>query len=171
MKIEIKKPGILYLTPQQLKIRQAVRASTHHATDIAIHANVSYSTLQYSTRGVHNPSAEMTEAILDAVERLDKNPVTRIVKPAPKTRRNRIPKKKYKSAAGTPIYLTPRQHEIRTAVMNAPFSIDAIASRSGVQPMTIRCWIIGRNEPHKALMGFVLDAIEIMERSQVEVLN
>lgn len=167
MKIIIKQPDALYLSEAQYEIRQAVRASTHHATDIAKLAGVSYGTLQYCTRGVHNPSNKMADAILSAVSELDKNPVTRIVKPVPKTRRKSIPKKEYKSSTGSSIYLTPRQYEIRTAILDSPYSIASIADRAGISAVTIRYWITGRNEPRPALIGWVLGAIEIMGRDRI----
>ena len=167
MKIEIKQPGILYLSQAQYDIRLAVKASTHHATDIAKLAGISYSTLQYCTRGVHNPSDEIVSLILEAVTELDKNPVTRIVKPAPLTRRKQIPKREYKSRTGSSIYLTPRQYEIREVILDSPFSIDSIADRAGVSAMTLRYWITGRNEPRPALIRWVLGAIEIMSEGRI----
>ena len=71
MKIEIKKPGILYLSQAQYEIRIAVKMCARPATQISRRAGVSYSTMQYVTRGIHEPSKSIAAAILGAVDQLN----------------------------------------------------------------------------------------------------
>ena len=71
MKIEIKKPGILYLSQAQYDIRQAVKMCARPATQIAKRSGVSYSTVQYVTRGINEPSKSIAAAILGAVDQLN----------------------------------------------------------------------------------------------------
>ena len=71
MKIEIKKPGILYLSKNQHTIRLAAKFSSHSMAAIARRAGVSYSTIQYITRGIHEPTESIAAAILGAVDQLN----------------------------------------------------------------------------------------------------
>ena len=71
MKIEIKKPGILYLSQAQYDIRIAVKMCARPATQIAKRSGVSYRTIQHITSGIHDPSESIAAAILGAVDQLN----------------------------------------------------------------------------------------------------
>ena len=159
MKIEIKQPGILYLSQAQYDIRLAVKDSTHHATQIARQAGVSYSTVQYITRGVHEPSEPVTELVLAAINKLNENPRLKANKKK-KKRASRPSAKEFESRTGSLIYLTPRQLKVRTAIMESPFSVEAIAGEAGVSAITIRYWMTGLNEPSSFLYDVVMEAIQ-----------
>ena len=167
MKIEIKKPGVLYLSAEQLKIRKAVKKCKHTMAAIARRAGISYSAVIYTTRGTHEPSEFVKNAILGAIRQLNKTPEVKVVKISdePKVKREYRPrilpmKTEYKSTTGTSIYLSPRQHEVRTAVIDSPHSIQSIADAAGVAAPTIGFWIIGLHEPHKYLMATVLETVK-----------
>ena len=162
MEIEIKQPGILYLSQAQYDIRVAVKECTYPATQIAKLSGVSYSTLQYTTRGVHEPSESVAAAILGAVDELNRMPKVKIIKEPKFKRKNKPKKTEYKSRIGSSIYLSERQHMVRVAVIDSSHTIEKIAEKSGVSDMTIRYWITGLNEPRQGLLDAVLQTIKLL---------
>ena len=71
MKIEIKKPGILYLSKAQYDIRLAVKACKRPSTHISKIADVAYSTMKGVLYGTNEPSESTKAKILGAVDKLN----------------------------------------------------------------------------------------------------
>ena len=64
------------------------------------------------------------------------------------------------SRYGKPLYLSPKQHELRLAILASNHSIQDIVELSGVSYNAIGRWITGLNEPKHYMYKATLDAVE-----------
>ena len=61
---------------------------------------------------------------------------------------------------GKPLYLSPRQHELRIKVFASSHTVGAISELSGVSYNAINRWMTGLNEPKHYMYKAVLDAVD-----------
>ena len=66
---------------------------------------------------------------------------------------------------GKPLFLSPRQHELRLKIFASSHTIETISELSGVSYNAMSRWITGLNEPKYHMYKAVLDAVELLKKT------